>query len=489
MSSSSEALRQLLSEINWGALLLTLWPVVAVFTAGHALLTKRDARAAWGWIAVCWLFPFAGPALYYVFGVNRLRTHAQRFLPDRRGRSIGREHSSDVRNAASTHPSVPSWLQEVARTADVLTRRALLGGNAVLALHNGEQAYPRMLEAIAGARQSVWLASYIFDNDEVGRQFVAALAAARDRGVQVRVLLDDAGERYSWPRIGRLLKRQQIRFGRFNPLRLLPPALHLNLRNHRKLLLIDSRIGFTGGMNIGRRHLADDADNGRRTVDLHFELRGPVVAQMADVFAEDWQFAMRESLELPRAHACRGGGAICRVITDGPNEDSEQLDFVLQAAIAAARYEILIMTPYFLPSPKLIAALQGAALRGVRTTVLLPKRNNLPYVGWAAQHQLGPLLERGVRLRFQPGPFCHSKLFVVDRAYTMIGSANWDPRSLLLNFELNVEIYDPQHAALMSTHFAAVWDRSEELSLSEAQHPPFWRRLRNALFWLFSPYL
>lgn len=481
--------RQLFAGFEWWALLLALWPLVALGTAGHALLTKRDARAAWGWIAVCWLFPLAGPALYYVFGVNRVRTRARRFALDRSARHIGSAHAADVRNACAGHPPVPSWLEEVARTADVLTRRPLLGNNRITPLHNGEQAYPRMLAAIAAARDAIWLGTYIFDNDLVGQQFVAALAQAQARGVQVRVLIDDTGERYSWPRIGARLKAAGLRYARFNPLRFWPPALHLNLRNHRKLLLIDGDIGFTGGMNIGARHLADDPHNRRPTIDLHFELHGPIVRQMADVFVEDWNFAAREKISVNELRTPGIGTATCRVITDGPNEDFEELSFVMQAAIAAARHEVLIMTPYFLPSAELIAALQGAALRGVRTVVLLPKHNNLPYVGWAAQHQLAQLLERGVRVRFQTGAFCHSKLFVVDGAYSMIGSANWDPRSLLLNFELNVEIYDTPLAQQLTTHFTAVWQNAEELLLHDAQHPRFWQRLRNALFWLFSPYL
>ncbi|NKF20729.1 phospholipase D-like domain-containing protein [Solimonas marina] len=489
MSSALDALRQLAAGIDWKTLLLTLWPLVAIFTAGHALLTKRDARAAWGWIAVCWLFPLAGPGLYYIFGINRVRTRARRFNVDRSDRDIGPAHATDIRNTPPEKPPVPGWLQEVARTADVLTRRPLLGGNEVVPLHNGEQAYPRMLAAIDGAREHVWLSTYIFDNDRVGRQFADALTRAHQRGVDVRVLVDDTGERYSWPRIGRLLQRRGVAFARFNPLRLMPPALHLNLRNHRKLLIIDGHLGYTGGMNIGVRHLAEDPQNKKRAVDLHFELHGPVVHQIAEVFAEDWRIAAREKLQLPVIADDAGGGAVCRAITDGPNEDFEQLNFVMQAAIAAARREILVMTPYFLPSAELIAALQGAALRGVRTVVLLPKRNNLPYVGWAAQHQLGQLLERGVRIRFQPGPFCHSKLFVVDGTYALIGSANWDPRSLLLNFELNVETYDPALARTLATHFAEVWQRSEEFLLRDAQHPGFLRKLRNALFWLFSPYL
>ncbi|WP_020650950.1 phospholipase D-like domain-containing protein [Solimonas variicoloris] len=489
MRAQLATLQDFVVSVDWAAVLLPLWLAIAVGTAGHALLTRRDARAAWGWIAVCWLFPFAGPLLYFFFGINRIRTHARRFSIDRSGRMIGSAHASDARRAVAATGVVPGWLDEVARTADVLTRRPLLGGNRIEPLHDGEQAFPRMLAAIEAARETVWLASYIFDNDAVGRSFVAALAAARRRGVQVRVLIDDVGERYSLRRIGTPLRAAGLDVARFNPLRLLPPSLHLNLRNHRKLLLVDHETGFTGGMNLSARHLTADTGKRHRVADLHFALHGPIVQQMSEVFAEDWAFATRERLALPPAPPCVAGGAVARVITDGPNEDLDQLNFVLQAALAAARREVLIMTPYFLPSAELIAALQGAALRGVRTVVLLPARNNLPYVDWAMRHQLGPLLERGVRVRFQPGPFCHSKLLVVDHAYTLIGSANWDPRSLLLNFELNVELYDPALARQMAAHFLERWQLGEELLLRDAQHPPFAQRVRNALCWLFSPYL
>lgn len=483
-------LSAILAHPEVSATLVALGLIAAGITAGHALLTRRDARAAWGWIAVCWLFPFAGPGLYLIFGVNRLRTRAKRFARERPEGPIGAEHLSDIRHVAPTHPVLPSWLDEVARTADVLTRRPLVGGNTIEALHNGEAAYPAMIAAIDAAQHSVWLSTYIFDRDEVGKRFAAALGAAHQRGVQVRVLVDGAGERYSLLRIGGLLQRAGVPFARFNPLRLIPPSLHLNLRSHRKLLVVDGDVAFTGGMNIGVRHLAADTAKRHRVIDLQFALRGPIVAQIAAVFADDWAFAAREPLSLPAVTASpAGASASCRAITDGPNDDIDQLDFVLHAALSAARHEILIMTPYFLPTAELIAALQGAALRGVHTAVLLPLNNNLRYVDWATRHQLPPLLERGIRVRFSPGPFCHTKLMVVDGSYVQFGSANWDPRSLFLNFELNVESFDHEFAERMTRHFNSRWAEAAELTPAAAKARRLPVRLRDAFFALFSPYL
>lgn len=477
---------------HWSSLLLALWLAIGIGAAGHALLTRHDPRAAWGWIAVCWLFPFAGPALYFLFGIDRVGTRARRLgMEARAGGMFGAEHAQDLRNFPDqSAQAIPMWLEEVARTADRLTRLPLLGGNRLKVLHNGDEAYPRMLEAIAQAQHSIALATYIFDNDEVGRRFVDALAQARDRGVDVRVLIDGFGQHYSLLPITRRLRRAGIATAVFNGARLLPPSLHLNLRNHRKLLLVDGNIGFTGGMNIGRRHLTRDASVRDPAADLHFEVQGPVLAQLAAVFAEDWRLSGGGIWQAPATEApAIDGGAACRTIVDGPNEDFDQLAIVLQAAISAARREVMVMTPYFLPPTAMRAELQAAALRGVRVDVILPARNNLPFVQWASRHMLADLLRYGVHIHEQPAPFNHSKLFIVDGVYAQIGSANLDARSLRLNFELAVEVYERAFAQTLGAHCTAVRARSREITLDELQQRSLPVRLRDALCWLFSPYL
>lgn len=477
---------------DWSGVLLALWIGFAIYAAGHALLSRRDPRTAWGWIAVCWLFPLAGPALYFMFGVNRLQTRAHRLgLESRRPGAHGALDHRDVRNRLEAgSEAIPMWLDEVTRTADTLTRLPLLAGNRIEPLHNGEQAYPRMLAAIEQAQSSIALATYIFDNDEVGRRFVDALDRARRRGVDVRVLIDGFGLHYSLVPITRLLNARQIDFAIFNPLRLLPPSLHLNLRNHRKLLLVDGRVGYSGGMNIGRRHLLGEGGLREPAADLHFEIRGPVLEQLAACFADDWRLCGKPEWAAPTlASGAEQPGSTCRVIVDGPNEDFDHLALIMQAGISAARREVQIMTPYFLPPNEMLGELQAAALRGVDVQVILPEKNNLPFVHWATRNMLGELLRFGIRVWYQPLPFCHSKLMVVDGAYAHIGSANLDARSLKLNFELGIEVYDRAFAQTLGAHFQAVRATSREVSLAEIEDRSLPARLRDALFWLFSPYL
>jgi cardiolipin synthase len=461
---------------------------VSVASAGHALLYKRDPRAALGWIATCVFFPFFGAALYFGFGINRIRTRAQRL-----GAPLA-EFRTPLDVPPIEIPGVPTHLLQLERVGRSLTRGALVAGNRVTLLHDGEQAYPAMLAAIEGAQHEVLLSTYIFATDETGVRFAEALARANDRGVRVRVLVDGIGALYSFPTAAALFRRMRVPARVFLPPRLFPPALRLNLRNHRKILAVDGVVAFTGGMNIGDRHLAARTQNPRRVVDLHVAVEGAVVASLRHTFAEDWQWVTGEPLESPPPRDLAGrdairGSALCRVVADGPGEELEKLEMLYMAAIALASRRIRIMTPYFLPPRSLISALQAAALRGVEVTVVLPAKNNLPYVHWATQKMLWEFLSRGVRVLLQPPPFVHTKLFAVDDDYLLLGSPNLDARSLRLNFELALEVYDRDLGSEVSEHFDRVVGRSREVSLAEMEARPLLVKVRDALAWLASPYL
>lgn len=456
---------------------------VATVSAGHALLTKRDPRAALGWIAACMLFPLVGPLLYFAFGINRIRMRAQKLV------ATGADGAVERIEDTVPVPGVPGELSQLERVGWALTGTPLSTGNRVELLHNGEAAFPAMLAAIESAREEIVLATYIFETNDTGRRFVDALAAARDRGVRVLVLIDGIGELYSFPWAARLLRKRDVRVLRFLPPRLLPPRLQINLRNHRKVLVVDGETAFTGGMNIGDRYLAERGDNPRRVVDVHARVTGPIVHHLRRAFCEDWRWVSGESLPEITPSTVRTGAASCRVIADGPSEDLEKIAMLLVAAISVATRRVCIMTPYFLPPRSLITALQAASLRGVEVRVVLPEKNNLPYVHWATRKMLWELLGRGVHVYLQPPPFVHTKLFRIDDDYVLLGSANIDPRSLRLNFELVLEAYDAELATDVGRHFDAVVARSREISLEEMDERATLAKLRDAAAWLASPYL
>jgi cardiolipin synthase len=347
-----------------------------------------------------------------------------------------------------------------------------------------------MLASIDAAQQTVGLMTYIFDNDDAGRQFVEALARAKDRGIAVRVLIDDVGIRYTFPSIRRLLRRYKVPFSTFLPT-LIPGRLHYaNLRNHRKILVVDGKLGFTGGMNIRRGHLCGTGDR-YPIKDLHFRLEGPVVGQMTETFAADWEFATDERLDgpawFPRLPAA--GQSLCRGIPDGPDLDIDKLVLTILGAIGCARHSVEIVTPYFLPEQPLITALNVAAMRGVAVHIILPENGNLRLVQWASTAQLWQVLVRGCRVWLAPPPFDHSKIMIVDGVWSFIGSANWDPRSLRLNFEFNVESYDRDLASQLNSIVQSKRAASREITLPDVDSRPIWRRLRDGMCRLALPYL
>lgn len=456
----------------------------------HALLNKRDPRGALGWVAVSLVFPYYGPLLYYVFGINRVRIRARQL--DQSAQNTLSARARGVDSGAVRHSEdVPGNFSGLVTAADTLTGAPLVAGNDVRVLHNGEQAYPAMLAAIDSAERFIYMTTYIFETNQAGRRFMRALARAAKRGVDVRVLLDGFGEYYAWPRrrVGSRLRRRGVRVGRFLAPRLLPPSLRLNLRNHRKILVIDGTQAFTGGMNIGDRHYATRGRMRRRVEDIHFGLRGPVVGQIEEVFLGDWAFVTGEQTELSSYAHEKAGAALCRAVEDGPTEDADRLATLMVAAVASARHRVLIMTPYFLPSRELIGALQAAALRGLDVSIVLPGRNNLPYVQWASRHGLSELLVRGVKIYYRPPPFAHSKLFVIDDLYAIIGSANIDPRSMRLNFELAVEVFDKTLVGELAEHLIDTISRSRRYTEQDFNQRGFPGRVRDSLAWLLSPYL
>ena len=470
---------------------LTLNILLSLTTAGHALLHKRTPSSALGWIAVCLIFPFAGAFLYFLFGINRVETRARKLEGKRSAHPVEdreyRKAAADLSIAAS-QLDLPRSYAQIARISDKVTRLPLVGGNRVDLLPGGETAYPEMIESIEQAKHYVFLTTYIFEANKTGRKFIDALARAVKRGLDVRVLIDGVGEYYYFPRAGALLKKNGVRVARFIPPRIFPPTIHINLRNHRKILIADGQIAFTGGMNIGDRHLAQQVTNRSRVIDMHFRLKGPVVMQIEQAFLEDWAFCTGETSAPRPARPTPSGTAICRTITDGPNEDINKLDIIILGAISSSREQVLIMTPYFLPSLEMISALQSAALRGIDVKIVLPGKNNLPFIHWATSNMLREMLYWGVKVYYQPPPFVHTKLFVVDQRYAQIGSANFDPRSLRLNFELSVEIYDQHVAQTIAGHIEHRIKRSQQIGFSDIEQRPLIIKFRDALMWLFSPY-
>ncbi len=462
---------------------------IALLSSIHAVLYKRETPTVIGWVGLIWLSPFIGSLFYICFGVNRIERKAQRLQ-----RSMDRQFRHElergrfVDNAEASHrlPFQGRLNSVVGR----ITGKPLLSGNSITPLNGGVAAYSSMLEAIGQAKRSITLCTYIFDNDRAGREFVQALSEAHRRGVQIRVLIDFVGSRYSKPSIVHALIRQQIPVATFLPTWRPWLANYANLRLHRKTMVVDGEIGFTGGMNI-REGCREDWKTVHPVQDVHFRIEGPAVSHIQEMFVTDWAFTTGERLLGPLWFSPpeNRGNVRSRGVPDGPDTDFDFVRLVILGAIAAAEHRVDIVTPYFLPDAAILDALSVAAMRGVRVRILLPEKNNIRLVQWAASDPLSHVLARGCEVYQTPPPFDHTKLFLIDDDWALIGSSNWDPRSLRLNFEFNMECYDRDLVANLSKIVESKLATGRRMTLSELWTRPFLYRLRDGVARMAIPYL
>jgi len=453
--------------------------LLAAGVTGHILVHKRDPGSAVAWIGIAWLSPVLGSLLYVLLGINRVRRRALTMLAPR-----ARESSGGATGAVSDD----DYLAPLEYSAQRITGRPAKSGNAIEILHNGDAAYPQMIACIDAASRSVALSSYIFRADLAGNGFIEALVRAHRRQVEVRVVIDGIGGGYFWSSTYFKLRRAGVPITRFlhSPVPWRMPFL--NLRSHKKLLGVDGRIAFIGGLNIGAENLTLNQPP-HPVHDTHFLLRGPIVAQIIRTFADDWQFMTGEHLAGERWYPAltAAGDSVARAITSGPDQDLEKIELMILQAVGAARSSVKVMTPYFLPDDRIITVLALASMRGVEVDIVLPASSNHPTLDWGARAHIGPLLAAECRVWTHGAPFDHSKLMTVDGRWCLVGSANWDMRSFRLNFELNLEVY--QSALVREVQDLITQKQEQQLTAAALKAFSLPVMLRNNAARLMLPYL
>lgn len=487
--------------LSWGAAFH-----VALFglVMAHALRHRRRADSTLLWLFATWSLPVIGALLYAAFGVDRVpRERWQRgvqrrvrmdgardatpddVLPEAYWRSMGR--------AAAT--PADEWTRELDRPlAAMLENYPLLGGNRITPLLTGDEAFPKMLDAIREARHHVHLQSFIVGNDAVGREFMEAVAAKAREGVRVRVLYDRFGSSHAlWGGLFRKYRKTpNLAIAGWTQSNLFRKQLHFNLRNHRKALIVDGRIGFMGGVNLNEYSRSGDGQPAIQ--DYHFRLLGPVVQELQYSFLRDWHVMTEEDPEklLSAEHFRRlheEGPVLARVVNSGPSSDLRVAVDVFFNAVNEAREQVFILTPYFLPSEDLLRALRLAALRGVRVQLVVPEKSNHWYTTWAGRATYEDLLESGVRIFERPRPFMHAKAMVVDDRMGIVGSANWDFRSLYSNYETLLTAYDRDFAATLKRLMNEDLNASREVEWPAFKNRPVHHRYLENACGLLAPLL
>jgi cardiolipin synthase len=381
--------------------------------------------------------------------------------------------------------------------ADRFGAYPLSRGNAIDFYHEGLPAFEAMLEAIRGAKHHVHLETFIFRTDETGEVFLKALAEKARQGVQVRLLYDAMGSHRLWHRRLRDLLDAGGLSSVFLPMNPFRRRLQVNMRNHRKITVVDGEVGFVGGLNIGDEYIGKDPRFGFWR-DTHLRVRGPAVADLQHVFAEDWNFASGERLADPDPveasgayfHAQRAGGPyLAQVIDSGPDRDLKGIREIYFAAILNARRRVWIASPYFVPDAGLRDALRLAGYLGLDVRLLCQYRPDKWLPQYAAQYYWGELVNAGVKVYQYTRGMMHSKVMLVDDDWASVGTANLDNRSLHLNFEVNCLIYARQAVAELEEAFLRDLQTAIRLDRAVYGRRPFTTRLLENACRLLSPVL
>ncbi len=480
--------------MTWGlAYDIAMW----VIRLGMIPVVARGRRPveALAWLAGIFAFPLVGVVIYLVFGERRLRRGDDRHREirarlKRSERVTSAEHRLD--GEVDTAGEVAS--RRLAQLTRSLIARDLGGlppltGNAVELLSDSAEAMDRLIADIDAAEHQVHLLYFIYADDETGRTLGEALVRAAERGVAVRLLVDGFGSRKMLRGLGKRLSERGVRVEAMLTADMMRrPLARFDVRNHRKIAVIDGHIGYAGSMNV---HDADFLleDVGGEWRQIHARLRGPAVRHLQLLFLEDWIFATDEQLDdeecFPDVRS--EGDTTVQVVPGGPTYPAELIQHVFLAAIGMAEKRLIITTPYFVPDEPLQLALRVAALRGIRVDLVIPVRTDRPYVDAAGRAYFDHLLQAGVHIWHPSKGVVHAKTITVDDTVAILGSANLDRRSLFINYELMMVLFGAELTEDLRKRQEVYLEEARELELEEWRRRPDSRRIMDDVARLLGP--
>ncbi len=474
----------------WGSLFLYLHFVVAIAVVFRVLVRPRmEPSVRLAWILIVETVPLVGIVAYILFGEVRMSRAEKQRMTDVRARLSGLWRPSP--NLVATPPD---YVAPVIAANRAIGMMQALSGNAVTLLPEDDSAIHDLAEAIDGAKTHVHLLFYIWLPDVSGALVAEAVIRAARRGVKCRIVVDDVGSRLFlrskwWPMMVEAGAECVKAFPVGNPL-ISAVFKRVDLRNHRKIAVIDYQTGFSGSRNCSDMAFATKPKFAP-WIDVFFRIEGPAVRQMQAIFLQDWITYtgkdLGEMLEfMPAAHQ---PGVIAQVIGTGPDTRDNSIADAMAAMIFAARERLTITTPYYVPNNALDSAIRAAARRGVDVTLILPARNDSMVVNATSQGFFYGLVAAGVKLHLFQGGLLHAKIMSVDGKMVMVGSANLDRRSFELNYEMNLLFAGPGITAEIDARQRSYLARSVPVSLDEIRQWSVMRRVRNNILALAAPLL
>lgn len=463
------------------------WTEIALilgFLASLLVISKREKvpSITLAWVLSFFLLPYAGIILYTLVGYRkRVRTKKLKPLPLKKSIPW-------IKNKPYKTPTPPEILT-LSRLAENLTGFPLLEGNRLCIFENAYETYGAFGKAIALAKHHIHLEYYIFQPDETGLYFRDLLIKKAKEGIECRLLVDPIGSFWLNRRFLDPLKKAGVQFAYFSPVKLSRPW-GFQLRNHRKLIIIDGKKGLIGSQNIGNEYLQWK----KRKLswrDVFIEIEGPGVLQLQSIFAQDWEFTTQENIYNSNyfpEQSYHGASAI-QTLPTGPDDTHPSLELILNTLIYSAKRKITLLTPYFIPNFNLELTLQAAAQRGVQVEIIIPSRSDQWIVDLAARSWFYELLSSGIKIYEFDKTFVHAKVLTIDDTLSLIGSANMDERSFKINFECSLLIYDTPITQQLVSSFEEIKSQSKLVSFAQYKNQSFLKNLRDGILRILSPLL
>ncbi|MCB9855066.1 MAG: cardiolipin synthase [Phycisphaerales bacterium] len=468
--------------------------IAVILTIVHILRTRRDPRGMMAWILTLILIPFVGLVLFLLVGrmpmerkIRKRRKRRQRIEGNLERQTSVLEKSHDVREDDARLDQDQRNLMNLATR---LAGTVVTSGNQVGIRYDGEKAFLELSLSIDAAKSHVHLMYYIYADDDTGRAMSDLLIRKSQQGVEVRLLLDAVGcWRLSREHLRRL-KKGGVEVAFFMPWKPMRRRFQMNCRNHRKLCVVDGIVAFTGSKNIGDEYVGRKAKYGPWR-DTNLTLRGPCVTQFQEIFAEDWHFATKEDLasDLYFPAPERAGRHCVQIVASGPDDPAHVLHQLLYAVVSDASESIEIITPYFVPDQAMMLALTSAAYRNVRVRLLLPSRTDSRLVLWAGRSFYEELLRAGIEIYEYDHGMLHAKTAVVDRRWSLVGSANMDQRSFRINFELTNILYDEELSEELHRDFESLVEGAARITRKRVLSRSFGEQIAVGAARLASPML
>ena len=467
--------------------LTVLYVLTVLATIVVVLSENRNPVKSMAWVLVLLLLPVVGLLIYLTFG----RSLKGMSLISRSDLRELRRLSEYSEENANQDLELSDSSRQLISLVNKLANPHLFTGNDIKLFTSGQDKFAALLRDIEAAQDYVHVQYFIIENDTVGSQLIGLLKRKAQEGIQVRVLYDYVGSFYMRPRVLKEMRQAGIEVHPFLEVTPANVAFRINWRNHRKIVVIDGKIGYMGGMNIADRYVTGDK-KWHAWRDTHLRIAGEAVAALQYSFAIDWNFTTRKLLTSPIKHHHSlpdHGGYIMQMMSSGPTNRWNNISIVFLRAISLSTQRIYIQTPYFLPSEPLLKALQSAALSGVDVRLMIPRRPDSLMLRLATGSYIKECLLAGMKIYFYEPTVMHAKVVIVDDEFVTTGSTNFDSRSFEHNFEFNTLIYSKQFNKMMCDTFEADMNQCTRVSMSKWKKRPLMQKALESVIRLISPIL